>query len=280
MLMATTLAGTTTVPMVVFGESIESVGIDEDDEEDELDDGEEDDEEDDEDDDLDDEDDTDDGLDDEDENDELDDEDDTGSDTDDNGQSDNSYAEYSFSCDDVAVTTGKSLQIYVSEAIDSSSKLKDSDKEKFYDVYYGFDTYYVDANSSDATVASVTAKKSEGADQLTIKGNKAGTATVKFIYTDKKTNPTTTITVSMKVTVKDASKNDKVSVTKKLTVKKGKSAKIVVKNAGKKKVTYTSKNKKIATVNKKGVVTGKKKGNTKVIVKVGKDSYTCNVKVK
>lgn len=56
--------------------------------------------------------------------------------------------------------------------------------------------------------------------------------------------------------------------TKKVTVKVGKYQKVKVKNAPKKaKITWTSKNKKIATV-KRGKITGKKKGNTKIICKV------------
>lgn len=65
----------------------------------------------------------------------------------------------------------------------------------------------------------------------------------------------------------------------KVTVKVGKSVKIKVLNAGKKaKVKWSVKNKKIATV-KKGKITGKKKGNTKVIATVGKRKLVCKVKV-
>ena len=70
-------------------------------------------------------------------------------------------------------------------------------------------------------------------------------------------------------------------VPKKLTVKKGTKKAIAVKNVPSgTKVTYKSKNKKVATVNKKGIVKGKKKGKTKIIVKVGKKTYKVNVKVK
>lgn len=55
---------------------------------------------------------------------------------------------------------------------------------------------------------------------------------------------------------------------KKVTVNVGKSKKILVKNAPKKaKITWSSKNKKIAAV-KNGKITGKKKGNTTVVCKV------------
>ena len=46
------------------------------------------------------------------------------------------------------------------------------------------------------------------------------------------------------------------------------------------KVTYTSSNKKVATVNKNGVITAKKKGTAKIKVKSGKKTYTIKVTVK
>jgi uncharacterized protein YjdB len=46
------------------------------------------------------------------------------------------------------------------------------------------------------------------------------------------------------------------------------------------KVTWSSSNKKIATVSSKGVVKGVKKGNCKITAKAGKKSYTCKVTVK
>lgn len=47
-----------------------------------------------------------------------------------------------------------------------------------------------------------------------------------------------------------------------------------------KKVTWTSSNKKIATVNSKGKVTAKQKGNVTITAKVGKRKLNCKVKVK
>lgn len=46
------------------------------------------------------------------------------------------------------------------------------------------------------------------------------------------------------------------------------------------KVTYTSSNKKVATVNSKGVITAKKKGTAKITVRSGSKSYTVKVTVK
>ncbi|MDD6572662.1 MAG: Ig-like domain-containing protein [Thermoflexaceae bacterium] len=69
------------------------------------------------------------------------------------------------------------------------------------------------------------------------------------------------------------------------TVKVGKKVTLVLKDAkGKKinpaKATWTSKNKKLAKVSKKGVVTGVKAGTTKVTAKYKGKKYTCTVIVK
>lgn len=72
---------------------------------------------------------------------------------------------------------------------------------------------------------------------------------------------------------------------KSVTLKVGSSKKITVKNKpSKAKVTWSSKNKKIAKVSKKGKITAVKKGNTKVIAKVvykkGKKKVTKKLTVK
>lgn len=72
--------------------------------------------------------------------------------------------------------------------------------------------------------------------------------------------------VSCRITVK----NPTMRLTKKSArIKKGKKVRIRVKATPKGKVTYKSRNKKIATVSRKGVVKGRKKGVTKIRV-------TCN----
>ena len=65
---------------------------------------------------------------------------------------------------------------------------------------------------------------------------------------------------------------------KNLTMTKGKTYKIKVSGV-KGKVTYSTSNKKIATVSNKGVVKGIKKGNAQIKVKAGKTTFKVNVKV-
>ena len=66
----------------------------------------------------------------------------------------------------------------------------------------------------------------------------------------------------------------------KATVYVGKTVKLKIKNKGNKKVKWKSKNRKIATVTKKGLVKGKKKGKTSIIAKVGKKTFKCKITVK
>ncbi len=65
---------------------------------------------------------------------------------------------------------------------------------------------------------------------------------------------------------------------KKATIKVGQIVKLKVKNT-KKKAKWSSSNKQVATVNKKGKVTGKKAGKATITAKVGKKKYRCIVRV-
>lgn len=65
-----------------------------------------------------------------------------------------------------------------------------------------------------------------------------------------------------------------------ITITEGKTKKLKVKKKGKKKVSWKSSNKKIATVSKDGVVKAKKAGRCKITAKVGKKRLVCQVKVK
>lgn len=68
-------------------------------------------------------------------------------------------------------------------------------------------------------------------------------------------------------------KNSKVT----LTVGQSKTLKVL---NTKKKIKWTTSNKKVATVSKKGKVKAKKKGNCKIYARVGKKKLTCKVTVK
>lgn len=66
---------------------------------------------------------------------------------------------------------------------------------------------------------------------------------------------------------------------KKISIIKGDTYKLRIKGTNK-KVKWKSKNKKIATVNSNGKVTGKNKGKTTIVAKVGGKKYKCTVNVK
>lgn len=79
----------------------------------------------------------------------------------------------------------------------------------------------------------------------------------------------------------EASKKAGISKSK-LTLKVGQTKKLSVKNLKKnqkKKLKWSSSKKKVASVNKNGKVTAKKKGTAKITAKVGKKKYTCKVTV-
>ncbi len=75
-----------------------------------------------------------------------------------------------------------------------------------------------------------------------------------------------------------AKKKVKLSTTK-ISLYVGDSYKLKLKN-NKKKVKWSSSNKKVATVSKKGKVKAKKKGSCRITAKVGKKKYVCKVTVK
>ena len=106
---------------------------------------------------------------------------------------------------------------------------------------------YTSSNTKVATVNSKT-----GA----VKGLKAGTVTI------------TATSGKLKATYKLTVKNPTFSLTKSFaTIKKGKTTTIKSKAAPAGKVTYTSSNRKVATVTSKGVVKGIKKGKATITVK-------------
>lgn len=136
------------------------------------------------------------------------------------------------------------------------------------------------SNKSAITIQSV---KSSNKKIVTVskKGNK-----VLIQSTKKKGSAKVTVTDSLgkkvviKVQVKAAPKKA-VLKKKSVTIKKKKTYTIALKGTNSAKLTYKTSNKKVATVNSSGVVTGKKKGNCKITVTTynGKKA-TLKVKVK
>lgn len=70
---------------------------------------------------------------------------------------------------------------------------------------------------------------------------------------------------------------------KKVSVNKGKTLKltpVLSPQTSQEKISYSSSNKKVATVSSKGVITARKKGSTTITIKSGKISVKCKVTVK
>lgn len=109
--------------------------------------------------------------------------------------------------------------------------------------------------------------------QSTVRGVITGKKAGKAVITVKVGKYTKKLTVKVK---KPSFKLVKSSV----KLKKGKKTTIRVKAAPVSKVTYKTSNKKVATVNSKGVVTAKKKGTAKITVKCNGITRTFKVTVK
>lgn len=124
---------------------------------------------------------------------------------------------------------------------------------------------YSSSNKKIATVSSsgVIKAKGSGSAKITVKSGKA-----KFTVTVKVPKVSTTAISNIKAS---------------LTLKKGASyslkPRLTPANTDD-KVTYTSSNKKIASVNSKGVIKGVKKGSAVITVKAGKKSVKCTITVK
>lgn len=131
------------------------------------------------------------------------------------------------------------------------------------------------AKSSNKKVVKVTVKKGK----LTIKGLKKGKAVV-TVTSKNGAKAKVKVTVQKKpVALKKLTR----VTTKKQTVKKGKKVTLKVSKspvtaAG--AVKWTTSNKKVATVSKKGVVKGIKKGKATITARVGKKSVKFNITVK
>lgn len=114
-----------------------------------------------------------------------------------------------------------------------------------------------------------------GTDKIT--GKKVGKAVVTITLLSGKT---ATVTINVQKTVKTTS--IKVNVNKTLSMKIGDKIQVtatVSPITSLQKVTYTSSNKKVATVSKNGLITAKKSGKAKITVKSGSKKYTITVNV-
>ncbi len=123
-------------------------------------------------------------------------------------------------------------------------------------------------SSSNPKIASVSSKG-------VIKGLKGGTTKITVKSGSKKFVVTVTVlkTATDKIT----------GIKSELILKKGKTSKLKPKRIPSNsddKISYSSSNKKVATVNAKGIITAKKKGITVITIKSGKIKTTCKVTVK
>ena len=133
--------------------------------------------------------------------------------------------------------------------------------------------------------ATIKVTKTKVTGKVTFKSSNKKVATVnsKGVITGKKAGKAV-ITVKVgkytkKLTVKVKKPSFKL-VKSSVKLKKGKKTTIRVKAAPVSKVTYKTSNKKVATVNSKGVVTAKKKGTAKITVKCNGNTRTFKVTVK
>ena len=124
--------------------------------------------------------------------------------------------------------------------------------------------------------ATVSNFNKNGTFKLTAK-NKVGSTTLTITLASGKTG-----TVTVKVQKAKVATSSIKGVAKTLTLAKGKTATLkpsLVPITSQDKITYSSSNKKVATVSAKGVIKGVKAGKAKITVKAGKKSVTCTVTV-
>lgn len=123
-------------------------------------------------------------------------------------------------------------------------------------------------SSSNSKILSVSSKG-------IVKAKKRGTAKITVKSGSKKT--TITITVPKTYTKKISGIKSNISIRKgkKIQIK----AKTIPANSDE-KISYSSSNKKVATISSKGTITGKKKGSTVITIKSGKIKTKCKVTVK
>lgn len=163
---------------------------------------------------------------------------------------------------------------------DSSLKMKTGQSTTVFKATGFSEGDYVTAVTSNKPgTVKVTNVNKNGTFKLTA-GKKKGSAVVTVTMASKKT-------ASFKVTVQKAAvKTTKITTTtKSLTLAKGATYKKLASSitvtpvTSKEKVSYSSSNKKVATVSSKGVIKAKKAGTTKITVKSGKKKIVVTVKV-
>lgn len=124
----------------------------------------------------------------------------------------------------------------------------------------------------------LTVSKYSGGIKLKV-NKKAATGKVKVVVKTKG-GASKTLTVTIQKSTVTATKITGIPKTLKLKVKKEVTLKPVVNPVScATKVTYKSKNTKVATVSKTGVITAKKAGTAKIVVTCGKVSVECKVTV-
>lgn len=135
---------------------------------------------------------------------------------------------------------------------------------------------WISSNKKIATVSGsgkLKALKKKGKTTITVK--LASGKTAKFTVKVQKADvATTSLTVLNKATGKKMPKTVSLKVKKKLSL-----TATVAPVTSKQKVTYSTSNKSIATVNAKGVITAKKKGTVTITVKSGRKKVKVKVKV-
>ncbi len=132
--------------------------------------------------------------------------------------------------------------------------------------------YVTSWSSSNKKIVTVNSKG-----KITAK-NKTGSATITITLASG-------LTQKIKVKVqKKAVKTTKITgVASKITLSKGKSVTltpVLLPIASVQKITYSSSNKKVATVSSKGKITAKKKGTATITIKSGTKKFKCKVTVK
>ena len=134
----------------------------------------------------------------------------------------------------------------------------------------------VSVKSNKKSVVEVLGFTADG--EISLKAKKKGTAKI-TIRTEANAKKTIKVTVQSKAVKTTAITN----VKKKLTMKVGKTKElkpVLTPLYSSEKITFRSSNKRVVSVNSKGILTAKKKGTATITVKSGSKTVKCKVKVK